>query len=215
MSIKIDGAVNVTIVEAYLSNPKFPFDPAKDANPNNKGEAIQVWGDLILKCETADGQSDYWHGELSNRDGIGNFSNMSRTELTLKTLQDINFPMQDFTALCAQIADDGSLPNMVRLQCEAVVESREYNDKTYHQIKYLNAIGGGSIKRMDKAALSAAFQNGGFKKEIATTQQQPVQQQPAPPVQTAPPMQPGVSAVQQPAPIVNGTGIPPNPYAGN
>lgn len=216
--IKVEGPVNVTVIEAYSGNPKFPFDPDKDST-NNRGEQIAVWGDVILLCEAEDGQRDYWHGEISNRDGIGNYSDSTRTELTIKTLQEIGFGIAGWNELWEQMIDDGSFPNMVGLKCTAVVEAREYNGKTYYQIKYLNALGGSSIKRMSKADFANSFNAGGFRKEAeqgqaAQTQaQQPAQTQPqtTPPAPNATGAPPQAGQTTPPAP---GGNAPRNPYAG-
>lgn len=215
--IKKDGPVDVTIVAACIGAPKYPLSD-RDSAANNAGEAIAVWGDVILTCQDADGNTDNWHGELSNRNGVGNYSQLTHTEMTLKTLQEIGFAVADWNALYAQIDEDGNIPNILNLQATANIVSREYNEKTYYDIKYLNPLGSGGPKKISKADLFASLQGGGFRKEQAQQsqpapapqQQAPAQQASAAPTASAP--APAAGGAPAPGGIPAPGGAPANPY---
>lgn len=198
---KIEGEIDVTVVEAYAAEPKFPTGMNdRDPQGNNRGEAIVVWGDIVLVVQDKNGNNDRWFGEISNRNGAGNSAHLTRTELTIKTLQEIGFGVQDWNQLYAQIVDDGSLPNLVGKEATAVVERRTYKDRNGQEreayyIKYLNARGG-SVRRMSKAMLQDSFQKGGFHKD-AENHQTAYQQPPAAP---APAPTPAPAPVPAPAP---------------
>ena len=186
---RIDGKVDVEIVDACLAEAKFP---AKD------GEPASVLFDIVLTLQDAEGNTDMWHGEISNRPGMGNFSHMDRTGLTIKTLQDIGFFVNSFEELQAQFAmgEDGTMnvPNLVGIRCTAVVAKSDSTDSKgnhYYNIKYLNRLGGG-VKKLTADDLAALLGK-------AAPQVQPAQQTqvaPAPqatgqqPVAYQPPAQP-------------------------
>ena len=214
--IKKDGPVDVTIVAACIGAPKYPLCE-RDSNANNRNEAIAVWGDVIITCQDAEGNTDDWHGELSNRNGVGNYSQSTHTEMTLETLQKIGFPVADWNAFYAQIDEEGNIPHLLNLQATANITSREYNEKTYYDIKYLNPLGSGGPKKISKADLFNSLQNGGFRKG----QEQQAQSAPAPQQQSAPAASTasapvatgGAPAPGGGTPAPGGTGGPANPYA--
>lgn len=206
--IKKDGPVDVTIVAACVGAPKYP-PSERDSAANSKGEAIAVWGDVILTCQDADGNTDSWHGELSNRNGVGNYAQVTHTEMTLETLQKIGFAVADWNALYAQIDEDGNIPNILNMQATANIVSREYDGKTYYDVKYLNPLGSGGPKKMSKAELLASLNGGGFRKgqaPSAPAASAPAASAPATPAANSPAAPGGI-----PAPSGTG-GAPANPY---
>ncbi len=203
--IKKDGPVDVTIVAACIGAPKYPLNPAKDPAANNRGEAIAVWGDVILTCQDDDGNCDDWHGELSNRNGVSNYAHLTRTDMTIETLQKIGFGVADWNALYEQIDEDGNIPNIINTRATANVASREYEGKTYYDIKYLNPLGSTGIKKISKADLFNSFQTGGFRKE----EDQQAQPAPAPQQTNAAPAP--VNNAQAAATTVAPGGVIPKP----
>jgi pyruvate/2-oxoglutarate dehydrogenase complex dihydrolipoamide acyltransferase (E2) component len=217
-----EGTVDVSIVEAKMTQPKFPKNDERDT-VNNRGEPIVVMGDIQVKVQDGEGNTDYWHGELSNRSGVGNSADQTRTELTLKTLQEIGFGVSTWDELWAQIIDDGSIPNLAGLQATATVEkvTSKKSGKEFFNIKYLNALGGGLAKPISKAELMAAVQGGGFKSAENPAPAAPAASAPAaPPASPAKPAAPSAPAAP-PAPPKPGVPAAPaatasarkNPYA--
>lgn len=212
--IKKDGPVDVTIVAACVGAPKYPLSD-RDPAANSAGEAIAVWGDVIITCQDADGNTDNWHGELSNRNGVGNYAQSTHTEMTLKTLQEIGFAVADWNALYAQIDEDGNIPNLLNLQATGNIVSREYDGKTYYDIKYLNPLGSGGPKKISKADLFNSLQNGGFRKEQAQQNQPaPAPQQQASAQQASAAPTAGSASAPGGIPVPGGApnGAPANPY---
>ena len=93
---KIDGDLEVTIADAYVTEAKFP---AKAGEINNRNEYVQVFYDVVVLLKDAEGNTDTWHGEISNRTGTGTYAHMYRLDLTLKTLQDIGFNVRSLQEL--------------------------------------------------------------------------------------------------------------------
>lgn len=195
-----EGEFDVTIVEAFIGAPKFAFDPEKDAAGNSFRQAIQVIGDVIVKVKDETGNTGYWNGELSNRTGVGNFAQNTKTQMTLETLQKIGFNVQNFDQLMAQTDDNMNLPNLTGLTCVAVVEKvTTKKGKDFYNIKYLNASGSGA-KRISKKDFLAAMQQGGFYKDHAPAQAQTPGYQAQPPQQAQGQPQYGYQQVQQAPP---------------
>lgn len=201
-----EGEFEVKVVEAFAAQPKFPAGSNdRDAQGDNNGNAIQVWGDIVLRLEDKDGSTDMWHGEISNRPGVGNSANLTRTDMTIQTLAGIGFNVQTWAELDAQIDASGNLPNLIGCEGTAVVEKRTYTgndgkEREVYNVKYLNAKGGGSVKRMSKDELYASFSQGGFHKDAVAPQvqtQAAPQQAPAPQPQQA--VVPQQQVVQQPS----------------
>lgn len=201
---RIDGKVDVEIVDACLAEAKFP---AKD------GEPVNVLFDIVLTLQDAEGNTDMWHGEISDRMGTGNFAHMDRTGLTIKTLQDIGFFVNSFEELQAQFAmgEDGTMnvPNLVGIRCTAVVAKSDSTDSKgnhYYNVKYLNRLGSGGVKKLTAEALAALLGK-------ATPQVQPVQAQtqPAPvqqPVAYQPPARPTAPQAPPAPPAPKNTNCP-------
>lgn len=112
-----DGDYEVTITKAYIAEPKF----AKD-DPNAF--------DIVLECQTKEGAGGYWSGEMSNRPGKGNNAHLTQAQITMKALHGIGFEGQDLSKLEHY---------MLGKKAVAVVEGREYKEKMYYEIKYLNS----------------------------------------------------------------------------
>ena len=154
MSFKTEGTFDVTITDAFITDAKFQ---PKDGERNNQGVPVETYYDVCIQVANAEGDSDIWRGEMSNRNGVGNYAQLYRTDLTIKTLQEIGFGVQSMTDLENQFvpANDRSIsiPNLIGLKCTATVERREYEDrngvkKSINFIKYLNALGSGHAKRL-------------------------------------------------------------------
>jgi len=194
---KIDGNVDVTIVEAYVSEAKFDAQPGE---VNNRNELVQVMYDVCFLLQDKDGNTDTWHGEISNRTGTGTKAHLYRLDLTLETLREIGFNVNSIAELEAQFAaaQDGTIaiPNLVNMQATATVAKSEKVDRNgnpYYNVKYLNKLGGGNGggKKLTMAELMA-------KRGQAAPAPQGYQQQP----QTAPQQQsaPAPYPAQQPTP---------------
>lgn len=156
---RIEGQIDVEVKEAYVTDPKFD---AKDNEVNNRNEYVQVFYDVCLLLADKDGNTDTWHGEISNRTGTGTVAHLYRSDLTLQTMRDIGFNVGNLTELEQQFAaaPDRTIivPNMVGLKCTATVAKSEKTDRSgnpYYNVKYLNALGGGKARRMTMEELMA------------------------------------------------------------
>ena len=142
---KSAGNFDCTIVDAFVSECKFP---AKENEANNRNELVATYYDVVLMLQDANGNTDMWHGEISTRTGTGTRAHMYRYELTLETLRQIGFNVNTLSDLQAQFSTNQdrtvSLPNLVNLQCTAVVEASEKlgkNGTPFFNIKYIIALG--------------------------------------------------------------------------
>lgn len=156
---KIDGDLEVTIAEAYVTEAKFP---AKAGEINNRNEYVQVFYDVVVLLKDAEGNTDTWHGEISNRTGTGTYAHMYRLDLTLKTLQDIGFNVRSLQELEQQFVANEKreivIPNLVGIGCRATVEKSEKLNKygqPYFNVRYLNALSSGP-KRLSFDTLMSA-----------------------------------------------------------
>lgn len=114
-----EGTFKVTITDARLAKPKFATDPAAF--------------DIALRCETDDGQWDWWRGEISGEYGKGNFSDRTQAEITLEQLQKIGWEHG---------TNFRKIDLIVGTETTANVKCKDGTDgKTYYNISYL---GGGS-----------------------------------------------------------------------
>ena len=141
MSIRTEQEyVAVTIVDAFFGPSKFTEDNGKQ---NNRGEYIAIMGDVCCVVEAEDGQRDVWRGEISNRMGPANstIADKYQSDLTLKTLQDIGFPVANLTELFSQFAPgkDGetAIPNLIGKTAEAKIRKSEKNGKVYYNVQNL------------------------------------------------------------------------------
>lgn len=213
MSFKKEGYIDVTITEAYVGECRFTKDEGK---LNEHGEQIKFFGEVCLVVEDSEGNNDTWYGELSNRLGVGTVAHLYQYDLTLKSLQDIGFNVQNMTELMAQFDTEYNIPNIIGFQATVYTENKEYTKKdgtkgSAIRVRYLNALGGGR-KRMtsDKfAAMQQAFSQPP-QQQFAPPPQQYAQVAPAP----APQGQYAPPPVQQPAQQGQGQVAPPpvNPY---
>jgi hypothetical protein len=74
---KSAGQHKVTILEAYIAEPKFSKDPT----------AV----DVAIKVRGAEGEEDSWTGEISNEYGVGNAAGKKQWELTVSSLERIGW----------------------------------------------------------------------------------------------------------------------------
>lgn len=158
---KIDGNVDVTIVEAYVAEAKFDAQPGE---VNNRNEIVQVMYDVCLLLQDKDGNTDTWHGEISSRTGTGTKAHLYRLDLTLETLREIGFNVNSIAELEAQFAaaQDGTIaiPNLVNMQATAWVAKSDKVDRNgnpYYNIKGLYKLGSGNGvgKKLTMAELMA------------------------------------------------------------
>lgn len=158
---KIDGNVDVTIVEAYVAEAKFDAQPGE---VNNRNEIVQVMYDVCLLLQDKDGNTDTWHGEISSRTGTGTKAHLYRLDLTLETLREIGFNVNSIAELEAQFAaaQDGTIaiPNLVNMQATAWVSRSDKVDRNgnpYYNIKGLYKLGSGNGggKKLTMAELMA------------------------------------------------------------
>lgn len=158
---KIDGNVDVTIVEAYVAEAKFDAQPGE---VNNRNEIVQVMYDVCLLLQDKDGNTDTWHGEISSRTGTGTKAHLYRLDLTLETLREIGFNVNSIAELEAQFAaaQDGTIaiPNLVNMQATAWVvrsDKVDRNGNPYYNIKGLYKLGSGNGggKKLTMAELMA------------------------------------------------------------
>jgi hypothetical protein len=89
---------------------------------------------LQLQGPDLDGkqQIDWWRGEISGKYGRGNVSHKTQYQITMEALHSAGFEGSDLSGLEKQ---------MVGKEINFKVEGREYQGKTYYDIKY---IGGGN-----------------------------------------------------------------------
>lgn len=188
---KVEGEFDVVVREAFMSEARFE---AKPGEVNSRQEPVQTYGDVCLLLEDKDGNTDTWHGEISNRNGIGTKAHLYRTDLTLKTLQEIGFGVTSLAELGGQFVaeSDGTvtIPNLVGMEATVTTEYKDYEKRDGTagralRIKYLNAKGAHREKKLSMAEVMKRFGMGGQAQAMATTQAVP-QTAPAP----MPPMNP-------------------------
>lgn len=206
MGFKTEGQIDVKVMEAYVCEPRFP---AKENEVNERNEWVQVYGDVCLFLQDKDGNTDVWHGELSNRMGKGNAAHLYRTDMTLQNLQEIGFNVQSLQDLGMQFVagSDGTvtIPNLAGFEATVLTEQREFDKRdgtkgTAIQIKYLNAKGG-KQKRLTMAEVQARFGFGG-------PQQPAVPPRGAAPLQVQPQPTPAAGS-PAPNPAPQGTPVAP------
>lgn len=188
---KVEGEFDVVVREAFMSEARFE---AKPGEVNSRQEPVQTYGDVCLLLEDKDGNTDTWHGEISNRNGIGTKAHLYRTDLTLKTLQEIGFGVTSLAELGGQFVaeSDGTvtIPNLVGMEATVTTEYKDYEKRDGTagralRIKYLNAKGSHREKKLSMAEVMKRFGMGGQAQPMATMQAVP-QTAPAP----MPPMNP-------------------------
>jgi len=215
---KTPGNFDCTIIDAFIAEPK--FGPKDGETMNSRGEQIQIWYDVCLLLQDANGNTDTWHGEMSNRDGFGNRAHMQRWEITLETLRQIGFNVNTIPELEMQFVpnQDGSasIPNMLNLKCTAVVEASTKvgnNGQPFVNIKYITALGGGGPRKLTMAEIMQR-RGVGMPAAAPVPPSAPAPAPAAPPNWNPPTMQaaaPAAPAAPQP-PAYPGTAAPKCPY---
>lgn len=164
---KVEGEFDVVVREAFMSEARFE---AKPGEVNSRQEPVQTYGDVCLLLEDKDGNTDTWHGEISNRNGIGTKAHLYRTDLTLKTLQEIGFGVTSLAELGGQFVaeSDGTvtIPNLVGMEATVTTEYKDYEKRDGTagralRIKYLNAKGSHREKKLSMAEVMKRFGMGG------------------------------------------------------
>ena len=154
---KVEGEFDVVVREAFMSEARFE---AKPGEVNSRQEPVKTYGDVCLLLEDKDGNTDTWHGEISNRNGIGTKAHLYRTDLTLKTLQEIGFGVTSLAELGGQFVaeSDGTvtIPNLVGMEATVTTEYKDYEKRDGTagralRIKYLNAKGSHREKKLSMA----------------------------------------------------------------
>ncbi|MEI3002743.1 MAG: hypothetical protein V8T86_17955 [Victivallis sp.] len=196
---KAEGTYDVVITRAILGESKF----CKDAGAF----------DVCIEVQDANGVSDWWRGEYSNRPGVGNAAGKVQWEMTMATLTKIGLPSDNlFEHLQADADGTATIPALVGIQTTATVKTTERDGKIYHNVQYLGD--GGGPKGMNLGNLLAMY---GMTAQ--PVQQQPIQQ---PAAQPAAMPQPAAQPVQQPAqpaampgniPAFPGKAAPNGPFA--
>lgn len=172
------GEFSCMVKNAYLAEPKFPKNN-KD-NVNSFGQPIIVQCDLVLQIEEEDGsQFENFHLEISNRTGQQNFSQTTKIDTLIKTLNEIGFAIKDYNDFWTFVDDECNLPKVTEanLKCRAVVKEDPWTDnkgeeRITYRIKYLNSMNGGE-KRINKASLFNQIKNGGFVQQNNKTSNTP------------------------------------------
>ena len=157
MSFNTVGSIDVTITDAYISNPRWAEKPNE---VNSKGIPVRVWGDLCLIVTDANGNNDIWRGEFSNRTGTGTRAHQEQTEITLEKLVSLGFNTPTFADFIAQCDENNGIPNLINLPCTVTTEERKYKGHDGQErsgifIKYINARGAGAPQRISKAEFLA------------------------------------------------------------
>ena len=208
---KVEGEFDVVVREAFMSEARFE---AKPGEVNNRQEPVQTYGDVCLLLEDKDGNTDTWHGEISNRNGIGTKAHLYRTDLTLKTLQEIGFGVTSLAELGGQFVaeSDGTvtIPNLVGMEATVTTEYKDYEKRDGTagralRIKYLNAKGAHREKKLSMAEVMKRFGMGGGQAQTVP-QAAPAQMQ----VPQMPPQMPQQMA-QSPAPAPQMPAMPNQP----
>lgn len=202
---KVEGEFDVVVREAFMSEARFE---AKPGEVNSRQEPVQTYGDVCLLLEDKDGNTDTWHGEISNRNGIGTKAHLYRTDLTLKTLQEIGFGVTSLAELGGQFVaeSDGTvtIPNLVGMEATVTTEYKDYEKRDGTagralRIKYLNAKGAHREKKLSMAEVMKRFGMGGQAQAVpapmAPMDPQGYMAQP-----TAPQMPPQMPQAPAPAP---------------
>lgn len=138
MRFDSEGTFPVRIKSAYLAESNF-----------SEGEI-----EVAVEVETLDGRNtDHWHGELSQRYGVGNAADKMQWELTLATLEKIGWKHG------TNFADD-TLATLVGLETTATTKASSSGEKTYYNVRYLGDSGYAPKKVAEadaKAKLAALF----------------------------------------------------------
>lgn len=140
---KSEGTFHVTITKALLGEAKFCNDPGAF--------------DVCIEVQDANGISDWWRGEYSNRPGVGNAANRPRWEITMETLKKLGLPSDNlFDHLQPDASGIATIPCLVGIQTDATVKATERDGKTYFNVQYLGE-GGNTPKGVNLASLFAAY----------------------------------------------------------
>jgi hypothetical protein len=135
------GTFMCNIDDVKFAEPKF----AK--GPNDFDICIHI------VATDGSGQSDWWHGEMSENYGRGNFKDMMQKDITMMTLRKAGFEGDDLSTLQEQLMGK---------QVPATVAASESQGKTYYNVKYIGE-SGGAIKELApdafKAKVAALFGN--------------------------------------------------------
>jgi len=116
---KSEGNFNVTIVAALAADAKFCHN-----DPNAF--------DVCLKVDDGNGQTDWWRGEVSSRQGQGRYANWTQSQITMEMLGRIGL----------QNGDLSQLPNLVGTQITATTKASTSttNGRTYYNVRYIGCI---------------------------------------------------------------------------
>ncbi len=140
---KNEGIFDVTITRAILGEAKFCNDPGAF--------------DVCVEVQDANGTTDWWRGEYSNRPGIGNASNRQRWELTVETLKKVGLPSDNlFEHLQPDSDGVATIPCLVGIRTTATVKMTEKDGKIYYNVHYLGD-GGNAPKGISFQSLMAAY----------------------------------------------------------
>jgi hypothetical protein len=129
-----EGTFKVRIDEVTFAEPKFA------TGPNDFDICIRV-----TALDDAD-QTDWWRGEVSENYGQGNFASQTQKEITLTRLRKLGFEGDDLTSVAEQL--EGK-------ETTATIKAREYNGRTFYDVKYLGGGGGNAPEPLAPDAVKA------------------------------------------------------------
>jgi hypothetical protein len=154
---KTAGYIKVRIDEVKIAEPRFA------TGPNDFDICLRV-----TALDDAD-QTDWWRGEISENYGKGNFATQMQKDITMDRLRKLGFEGDDLTTVADQLVGKETTAN---------VTAREYDGKTYYDVKYLGGGGGKEPEALDEATarakIAAMFGGGGSAKAAATTEANPL-----------------------------------------
>ena len=159
-----EGAHSVEIVDAYMSDPKFPDGLEAD----DFDVAIHV------RSTEDSAQEDWWRGEFSGRPGIGVVSDLTQAELTMQTLKRLGFE--------GAITDE-SLAGLVGVRTVAVTKASK--DGKYMNVVKMGSTGNVPVKSdgavaARRAARAAALLGGEAPAQAQSAKARPAATRPAP-----------------------------------
>ena len=156
--------------------------------------------DVVLDLQTQDGQTDHFAVELSTEImDRGKHQGKSRAQALSEDLAELGYG--------GRLIISEMNAGLTGTICEAHVAPREYNGKTYYDVKWLNPRGGRAEKIADADADAMCAAMLGY--QLAPVAAAPVAAAPAPvaaPVAAPAPV--AAAPVAQPAPVVDASALP-------
>ena len=169
------GQVMVVVDDVKLAEPRF----------SKLDDAFDVCLHLVSKDDP--GQADWWHGEVSQDYGTGNYATTTRAESTGKTLASVGFEGSDLSTLKDQ---------MIGKEFPAMIKAAPQQDgKVFYNVQYIGS-GGNDPIEIDAATMQKRLASQFGNAAPATAAPAPA---PMPAAQPAAVAQPAAQPVAQPA----------------